>query len=324
MYLTAKGLTGSSRVAFLASALYAFHPLLIRHAVDQSDSALLTTLLTLFVYLAVRATTRTQTAAAGAAIGAAILTRAMVLPLVLLTDVLFLTRRKTSFAVVFSAASLAGVTPMLVRNHVTEGSAVPSRNGENLFLGNSAYTAALLPAYSPDMLRPYANSLVARELPGLTPGTLEFAEAADPILSRIAWAEIREHPLATSALKVRNVLYFFSPFLIPSRRLTPETSVVLAPGGGATVQNSPLRPFSERLVFAVTSLLVLAGAAAGIVVRRHELLRRDAALWAVLLTFVAIYSVYFPATRYTAPVVFVLLFYAAVALDRGLTAIRPA
>ena len=37
-------------------------------------------------------------------------------------------------------------------------------------------------------------------------------------------------------------------------------------------------------------------------------------LWLLLVTFVAVHSVYFPTTRYRAPVEFVLLFYAAVGI----------
>jgi hypothetical protein len=56
-------------------------------------------------------------------------------------------------------------------------------------------------------------------------------------------------------------------------------------------------------------------AAAEFYMRRRDW-RRDALLWSIAATFVLVHAVYFPATRYRAPMEFVLLFYAAVAFAR--------
>jgi uncharacterized membrane protein len=45
--------------------------------------------------------------------------------------------------------------------------------------------------------------------------------------------------------------------------------------------------------------------------------RRDAILWSNAAVLILVHVVYFPATRYRAPMEFVLLFYAAVALARA-------
>jgi hypothetical protein len=60
---------------------------------------------------------------------------------------------------------------------------------------------------------------------------------------------------------------------------------------------------------------VLALAAMGLWLRRGEL-PGDVVLWAIVATFVVVHAIYFPTTRYRVPIEFVLLFYAAVALDR--------
>ena len=67
----------------------------------------------------------------------------------------------------------------------------------------------------------------------------------------------------------------------------------------------------------VSTVGLLSAAVAGVFLRRREG-RTDAILWSILGSFVLVHTVYFPATRYTAPVLFVLLFYAAVGVEEGL------
>jgi hypothetical protein len=104
---------------------------------------------------------------------------------------------------------------------------------------------------------------------------------------------------------------------VPSRLLLPQTTVVLGPNGEARVDNAPLRPTLERAVHGAATLGLLATAALGVLSRRR-VIRDDAILWSIRLTFVLVHTVNFPATRYGTPVLFVLMFYAAVGLDRGL------
>ena len=77
------------------------------------------------------------------------------------------------------------------------------------------------------------------------------------------------------------------------------------------VENPRPRPRIEVLAYSAFYTPVLLAALIGIYLRRRDLLRRDAVLWCVIGTFAAIHALYFPATRYRAPVEFVLLFYAA-------------
>jgi hypothetical protein len=82
------------------------------------------------------------------------------------------------------------------------------------------------------------------------------------------------------------------------------------------VEFSVPRRGSEIAAHAVTSLLLLVGGVAGVYLRRRELLRSDTILWAIFGTFVVVNAIYVPATRYTGPMQFVLIFYAAVAMAR--------
>ena len=85
--------------------------------------------------------------------------------------------------------------------------------------------------------------------------------------------------------------------------------------------NAVARSRVETVSYSVFYAVVLAAAVAGIFARRRALLRDDAMLIWILGTFALIHAVYFPATRYRAPVTFILLFYAAVALDRWYAAL---
>jgi hypothetical protein len=192
---------------------------------------------------------------------------------------------------------------------------LPTRSGLNLFISNSEYSAEIMPEYGPDILVDYAWSVL-----GIDPLT---TAAASPAVERdqdIRWTrhavrEMKENPIAILGLKVRNVVYFFSPRLVPYHVPTATTHIELGPEGRFAVENSPPRPIVDRVVYAASYVPLLLLALAGIWLRRHDL-RNDVILWCILGTFVAAHAVYFPTTRYRVPVEFVLLFYGAVSLDR--------
>jgi Dolichyl-phosphate-mannose-protein mannosyltransferase len=307
----------NNRVALVASLLFAVHPLLVRHAADLSDSALSTTALLLFICVFVRAGSVAAAASAGACLGLAVLVRSVVLPMAVLAPLLLVAGRRSAHAIALAGAALVVITPMLARDYALSGSIVPPRSGVNLFVGNSEYSAAVLPEHSPDILQHYADRLASDALGGMAPESPGFADRADAVLADLAWTQVKTAPFETIALKLRNVWYFLSPFLVPSHLLLPDTTIALEEAGHVRVERAPIRPPAERMIFTAFSSVVLVMALAGIVIRGRAL-RRDAVLWCALVTFVVVYSVYFPATRYTAPVVFVAMFYAAVAVDRAL------
>jgi len=142
-------------------------------------------------------------------------------------------RGRPRAALALAIVASAIVSPWLVRNHRLNGSVWPTRSGLNLFIGNSEYSAAMLPAHSPDLLLPYANAAVAGEQPpdaqwilrrfnlehaasaagwqppALLASTPAEEKAIDARLTRMAFAHIKAHPVQILWLKLKNVAYFF-------------------------------------------------------------------------------------------------------------------
>ena len=325
LYLLIEALTERRRAALFGAALYAFYPLLIRHSVVGDEFSLQSMLLIAFAYSMVTATTVVRASAAGIWIGLAMLIRAMVAPVVVLTAVLLVIERRYRVVIAFTIAAASVLSPWLVRNYTVSGAIWPTRGGENLFHGNSPYTAALLPEYNLDLLGEYGQSIVARERPDLlipAPGNeilLDFTaeRELDQFYAGLAWKEIRARPRQTLQLTLWKFAYFFWPRLVPSRLVQDDTRLVLEPAGEARVENSRARPIAEDLAYTISYSMVAAAALIGLWVRRRHL-SQDAVLWCIVLTFVTIGALYFPATRYRVPMEFVLLFYAAVALDAKL------
>jgi hypothetical protein len=342
LYLLTVRLTGRRSAAVVAVVLFAGYPLLIRHAGVVGEFALLSTLLIMFAHTISDACTPARAAMAGVWLGLAILTRTGVAPLLLLIAAMLLGVGRPRLAVIVVLTATALVSPWLLRNYRLGGTISPTRSGLNLFIANSAYTASMLPDHSPDLLMPYANETIAAEPvsdprrslarfnvevppdaadwrpPALLASTPEEERAIDARLMRLALDYIKAHPAEIVWLKVKNVAYFFWPRLVPSRVPLPETEVVLAANGAVSVENSPVRSRRDELAYSVPYLLVLAAALTGIWTRRHDL-RRDWVLWCIVVSFVAVHAVYFPATRYRVPMEFVLLFYAAVGIDARIT-----
>jgi hypothetical protein len=315
LYRLALTLSRDARVAVTAALLFAFHPLLVRQAGAASDQALITTLIVVFAYECVSIDGIGGAAIAGVWLGLAVLTRAMVLPLLGCGLLLLLADGRREYAAAFACSAFLLFAPVALRNHAVNGSWWPTRSGLNLFIGNSPYTAALVPDYDADLLVVPAYALVSRERPDLLPSAPETAGAVDAFLTRRAFRYMADHPLATLGRKALNVLYFLSPRLVPFKITGTDTRAVIGPAGEVAVENSVSRPRVEVIAHAVASSLVLPAAVVGVYIRRRNL-RQDAILLAIVTTFIVVNAVYVPATRYAAPMTFVLLFYAAVALAR--------
>ena len=315
IYKVAQALTGRGQVAIIAALLFAIHPLLVRQAAAPADLTLVTTLLVAFAYCFVTGVTTARIALAGFVLGLAVLTRAMTVPIVAFAAALLLAERRFRAAFALTAVVAALVLPFLVRNQSVNGSWWPTRSGLNLYIGNSPYTAALLPHDDLDQLDAQASALIAGELSQVSMSSPEFERAADRLLTRHAVDYMAEHPLKTLRQKFLNTLYFFSPWLVPFDVGTSETRVEIDPSGRIVVLNAQPRPAVEVVAYAAFYTPVLAAALVGIYLRRRDL-RPDAMLWCIAATFVAVHALYIPATRYRAPMEFVLLFYAAVALER--------
>ncbi len=317
LYRLTTALTGRSRAGLVAASLYAVYPLLIRYAVDLSDTTLMAVLLVGFAGAFVTADTPRRSAGAGVWLGLAILTRTMALPLVPLGAAIQWRERGWRAAAVFTATALLVVAPYAVRNFRLNGALLPTRSGLNLFISNCDYTAGVLPRHGPDILVGYAASVLdgREEINGPPSPARERAE--DALYARMALAHAAADPLGTLDLKVRNVWYFFSPTLTPSRDPTAEITFHPGAHGEFTIEGDRPRPIVDRLAYTGSYVPVIVLAVAGIWMRRREW-GGAAILWSVVATFVVVHAVYFPTTRYRAPTEFVLLFYAAVALERRL------
>jgi 4-amino-4-deoxy-L-arabinose transferase-like glycosyltransferase len=317
LYRLAATLSGRRRVGVIAGMLYAVYPLLIRHSADRTDAALMTTFLLAFASQFTAATTPARAAAAGGWLGLAVLTRMMALPLIPLAAAIQRRNHGWRGAAAVTLPALVVIAPYAIRNYALNGAIVPTRSGLNLFISNSEYTAKIFPDYGPDILEEYAASVV--ESRGVSPGPSSpgLERAYDKLWTRYALEEMTQHPWRTAGLKLRNVLYFFSPRLVPYHVPTATTTIQLGEDGTFTVENSPPRRAVDRIVYAISYTPVLALAVAGVWLRRRDL-RRDAILWCIVMTFVVAHAMYFPTTRYRVPIEFVLLFYAAVAIDRRL------
>jgi hypothetical protein len=317
LYRLTMALTGRSRAGLVAASLYAAYPLLIRYAVDLSDTTLTAVLLIGFAGAFVTDTPR-RSVGAGAWLGLVMLTRTMALPLVPLGAAIRWRVRGWRAAAAFTATAFLVVAPYAVRNYGLNGALLPTRGGLNLFISNCDYTAGVLPGYGPDILVPYAASALDRlgDIGGPPSPARERAE--DRAFTRMALAHVTADPLGTLELKLRNVGYFFSPMLTPWR--DPTAEIVFHPGanGQFTIEGDRPRPPVDLLVYTASYVPVVALALAGLWIRRREW-RSDAILWCVVSTFAVVHAVYFPTTRYRAPMEFVLFVYAAAALDRWMT-----
>lgn len=313
LYRLAVALTSRRQAGAAAATLFAVYPLLVRHSVDGTESALLTTLLIAFACQFVTMRGIVDAAAVGGWLGLAILTRVVALPLLVIAPLISSTKSSRA-AIAMAGTALLVLAPWAVRNYSLNGEVMPARAGINLFIANSEYSSGVIADYGPDILLPYARSRLAAEGLADLPDTPQAEQQGDAAYRRLALAQIRLHPVDTLRLKILNVFTFFSPVLVPHRDTSAATEIRLGEDGQSTVLYSIPRPLSHRIMYSLSYSAVIALAGLGFYRRRHDL-AADAILWCVLLTFAAVHAVYFPSTRYRAPVDFVFLFYASVGVD---------
>jgi hypothetical protein len=313
IYLLGYALSGRERIALIAGALYAVDPLLIRQASGASDLALTSVLLAMFAYYFVTSQRVAQMAAAATVLGLVVLTRAMVLPLVPLAVAVLVTQRRIREAFALTLTVLIMFVPLVIRNSAVNGSWVPTRSGLNLYIGNSALTSAVLPDNDVDILQEQADNEIAAQLSHLPYASPEYSHAADALLMKHAVDYMTERPWKTVRQKFWNIAYFFSPRLVPLYVAGPDTRAISL-DGRVVVEHPYSRPMIEVLSYSLFYTPVLLGAMWGVYLSGWDV-SRAAILWCIVGTFVTIHTIYFPATRYRAPMEFVLLLYAAVAFD---------
>jgi 4-amino-4-deoxy-L-arabinose transferase-like glycosyltransferase len=316
LYRLALTLSGHERIAVIAAALYAIDPLLIRQASASSDLALVTVLLIAFAFYFVTATRTSHVVMAGTVVGLAVATRMMVLPLVPMALVLLLKQRRVHHAVVLATTVSVLVTPLVIHNWLGYGSWTPTRSGINLYIGNSRFTSAMLPDYDVDLLEDQADHEIRAHLPHLSASSPEYRRATNALLTKLAIESMSGRPMETLRQKALNVAYFYSPRLVPFYVAGPDTRAV-DNGGRVVVEHPHQRSMIEQLSYSLFYTPIFVGAIWGVYLSRQSV-SGAAILWCIAATFTAVHALYFPATRYRAPMEFVLLLYASVAIDRVL------
>jgi 4-amino-4-deoxy-L-arabinose transferase-like glycosyltransferase len=314
-YDLTRRLTSSRHAATAGGALFALHPLLVRQASAASDLPITTTLLVAFALAFVRIRSLRSAALSGLLLGITVLTRSMVVPVVALAAAILVVRGQRAHAIALTLVAGVVIAPMIGRTYLLSGSPIPTRSGVNLYVGNSPHSAALLPTYDLDLLEVEAYERFTRARPDADPDRPEFAAEFDAFLTQQAIAHMTERPWATLRQKMLNVAYLLSPRISPFETSGVATRVRLQGDAVVGVEGSVPRRWLEIAAHAVSATVLLVGWVAGVYLRRREW-PRDAILWAIFATFAIVNAIYVPATRYTAPMQLLLMFYSAVAIAR--------
>jgi hypothetical protein len=319
LFLLTLRLSGRRSAAFVAALLYATSPYYVGRSASIIEVPVFTPLLIAAVWAFVRIADARSALVCGVIFGVTLVTRWMVAPAWACLALLVLWRRGFVQAAALLLGTVAIVAPAAWRSYRIDRTIVPPRSGLNLFVGNSEYSSAVLPAYDTDLLTSYAYARYFSH-PGALPVTHPgFDKDVDRFLTEITLEHVTAHPWDTLRLKLRNVLYFFNIFRMPYYPMGLDTHLILFREGRFRVEGvrsrDDLGSWPHRIFYGT----LLVGAATGLFLRR-ALFERDVVLHLLLASFVAVYAVYWPSTRNRAPVTFVLMFFTACAaaalLDR--------
>jgi hypothetical protein len=305
------------RAGLHAAVFYAFYPYLVRQSVAWLEITLCATLAIAAALSLTRMERIRDAMVSGVLFGLLMLTRTSFAAGAVGAAVWLGWRGRGRLAAVLLVTALLVESPWLVRNVRVDGSPLPSRIGENLYLSTSDY-ASVVPVHDIDLLVPLGMAAAWPEVARRQlPPDLERRALDDAMLER-ALAFIRERPGRVLWLKARNAAYLFSPLLLPRDAKSPEA--VAAVEGETLRVTAPRRPWVEDAAHAVAQAMLLALAALGLA--RRGIRGGDAPLLILLAAQAAVCVAFFPTTRLMAPVMFVVMFYAAVG-STGSSAAAP-
>jgi hypothetical protein len=311
-------LTGARLPAIIGALLLCVHPMLVRHASSATDSALTSVLVLAFAAASVNLSNHAAALKSGLWLGLAVLSRTTLMPLTFIVAVVQMLRGKVVEGAIVVVVAAGVLTPWMVRNYRVNGSWLPTRSGINLYIGNSPYTAALFPEHDLDLLEAPAYELALRARPDIAPGDPDYVVKIDAYLTRISVDRMLQSPLRTAKQKIENVAYFMSPYLIPHHVAAAQTRLHFESPATVSVENFVVRPWFQIVIYFVFTAFVMVAALIGVYLRRHAI-GAEAMLWAVAVTVVCVHAVYFPASRYRAPMSFVFLHYAGIALAAAMS-----
>jgi hypothetical protein len=304
MYRLTVRVTGSSRAAGCAAALYAFDPYFVRQVSSYIE---LPFLLPVFLWSLERFTAIRQAksaAAAGAVFGLLLLTRSSLLPAFVGAVALLVLRREWRHAIIVSAVAAAVLMPWTARSYGANHALLPTRVGENLFVSTSRYAVGVLPQHDVDLLIQFAQQLLDDTLPA-TAGA-RYEETADRILIAQALQFVTEHPFETLGLKLRNLIWIPSPVLLPRYAKSPYTHAAFI-DGRTEITGLRRRPLWWEAMHALARAALLVVALIGLIRRRGL---DDAVLLIAMASEAVIHTIFFPTTRLLGPFTAVLMVYA--------------
>lgn len=305
-------LTLSRRAALLTSLLYAAYPYYVRQSVAPLEVTLSTCLLIGAAWQFARIENTKAAAACGVWLGLLLLLRAMFAPVWAAAAIVLMARRRWRAAAAVALVPLALVGPWALRSWSVDRAIVPSRLGENLYVSTCEPGAQAAPTYDVDLILPQAYAAVDadRIVAGVSEAAAERA-LDDALLAR-ALECVRERPFETVRNRLRNLLYVFSPRLLPAHARLPLPKAIVD-NGRLTFTGVRARPWFERAAHFAAHLTITVLAVVGMW-RRRRRWHEDALLLAMLANTALVYSVFFPTTRLVAPTAFVLMFYAGCAV----------
>jgi 4-amino-4-deoxy-L-arabinose transferase-like glycosyltransferase len=312
LYRLTEDLAGS-RVAAVTAALYAFDPYLVRQSASPVEITVCTALLIAAAWSYARGTSTAGAIGTGVLAALAALTRFSLLPVAAGGLGLLLRERRWRHAMAFAIAAAIPVGAWMLSTYATNGALVPTRVGINLFVSTCEYADQIVPLRNVDLLVPWAYEAVERELSGTPMSETDRQRALDDALLAKAVAFVREHPVTTVRLKLRNLAYTVAPVLLPLER-KPRSAVATIEDGRVRISGLERRPFVDHALYSTSRLLLVAGACVGLWRRRGRWQRGDAMLVAIAASIVVVQAVFFPTSRLLAPMAFVLMIYCAIAL----------
>lgn len=311
LFLLAERVTQSRASALIAAALYAFYPYYVRQSIAPHELTLSTVMLIVTPWQYSRTQNIKQAALLGGVLGLLLLLRFSFAPIWIAAIALLILRRRVREALVAAAVSVALLSPWIARTRAIDGSLAPTRVGENLFIASCKFADQVLPWYDADLMVDYAYQTVhADALANSVPPHL-MERTIDDALLRRAIECIRANPVRAARLKLRNLLYSFSPLLLPVHARLRE-SVAHVENGQLHLLSITPRPRFDVLSHAVAHTAILAGALVGLGIRRRVLLREDAFLLAIVASIAIVCAIFFPTTRLTSPMLPVAMIYAGV------------
>ena len=315
LFLLGSRLTRMGSAGAWAAMLYAADPYFVRQAHSYIEVPFAVPLL-LWTVERLSATRHTdQAITAGVMGGLLLLTRSALAPSLigLLTVQCFRRRR---LALIAALTAVLFVLPWMWRSLVHNGSPLPTRSGENLFVSTSSYAVGVVPRYDADLLIQFATERQEAAMPG-APGPRKEG-SADRLLVREAVAFVLAHPAQAALLKLQNAVWIFAPVMLPRNARSPDTRAELV-NGRVELTGLVWRPLWWELTHAAFRTLVIFAAVMGF---RHRRGLDDQWLLAVLAAEFTVYTVFFPTTRLLAPFSAMLMVYAGYGLARHTSAPR--